>query len=188
MLRLGRWWLWTESAPDDAGRPNHNTSADVQRRKRQQDRLGVVPDEIDERAKEDNGERRARPLQVDLFEAGIAPGADHEEREQRQQRRATRPKGSTIRRGTLSLAYTMAATKRCAGGNRQSDEIFTIGPAWILGHRIGLDVETRQPYRAAEQEEEGQEIAGAVIHQESAGHDKLDAPGVRQERRERCRK
>ena len=77
-------------AADDTPGSNENAGADVQRGDREQNRLRVIPDQINECSEEDYGERRSRSGQVHLLEAGVAPGTHHEKREQAQQREPER--------------------------------------------------------------------------------------------------
>ncbi len=46
--------------------------------------------------------------------------------------------------------------------DRQADEVFAIRPAGILRHGVLLNIEPRQPRRAAQQEQERKEVAGAL--------------------------
>src|ERR1700728_285910 len=84
MLRERRWRLRPELAANNTRDSNYDAGADIERRQRQQDRLRIVRNQYNERAKQDDGERRARSAEVHLLEAGIAPGADHQECEQGQ--------------------------------------------------------------------------------------------------------
>ena len=62
--------------------------------------------------------------------------------------------------GSQSQAQTTAATMAAAAGDGEADEVLAVGAAGILGHGIHLHVETGQAAGAAEQEEEGDEVAG----------------------------
>jgi hypothetical protein len=56
MLRLRPPWMGAEPAADDAAGANGDTGGDVQGGEREQNRLRVIPDQIDERAKKNHGE------------------------------------------------------------------------------------------------------------------------------------
>src|SRR5579863_2076272 len=73
-----------EAASHDAAEPNRNAAPDVNGREGQHYGLRPVPDPVDDAAHYDEDQRGARTQQIEVFEAPVAPRADHQEREQRQ--------------------------------------------------------------------------------------------------------
>src|ERR1700686_2262230 len=82
MLRYRGRRMTAETAADDSTGANKYSGGHVQAGNGQQHKMRVIPNQVDKPAEEDH---RAPAGQVDLFEAGIAPGTDHEERKQGQQ-------------------------------------------------------------------------------------------------------
>src|SRR5205807_6688379 len=79
MLRMA--WRRLQTPPYDAADAKEDAAADVACGHRQQYRLRKVPDEIDETAEQHEHQRGARPGQVEILEARVAPRAHHQKRQ-----------------------------------------------------------------------------------------------------------
>src|SRR6266850_1787454 len=75
VLRVPRGRNRTQAAPHNAGDADDDSAGDIGAGHSQQDRLRVVPDEINQAAQPDHDHKRARAMQVDVLEAVIAPRA-----------------------------------------------------------------------------------------------------------------
>ena len=62
-----------EPPPQGAAHSHHDAAPHVEAGHAQQHRLREVPDQVEERAPQDDGERRQRPQQLDVLEAAVAP-------------------------------------------------------------------------------------------------------------------
>src|SRR5579863_3860495 len=79
-LRLRfRGWGAMEATPQDSTEANGNAASHVDRHHNEQHRLGPVPDPKDDYAHYHENQGRARTQKVEVFEAPIAPCADHQE-------------------------------------------------------------------------------------------------------------
>src|SRR5579884_516 len=76
----------TGHTANDACDTQGNAAGHIESREREQERLAEVPDEVNGHGDGNERDWRSRFEEVDLLKAGIAPGADHQEREQEQQR------------------------------------------------------------------------------------------------------
>src|SRR5262249_37842588 len=84
---LLRLWRSTsaETAPDDPSDANDDAAHQVGHRHGQKRGLGKEQDQIDRHAERDYDQKGTGPHQIDVFETGVAPGADHQKRQKRQQ-------------------------------------------------------------------------------------------------------
>src|SRR5258708_37932118 len=152
MLRQFGWRVTQVSPPEDTAQANQNAAGDVARSTRDQPRPRIIPEESNQNPDQNNGQRRSRPHQADVLKTVIAPGAHHQEREQRQQHKPgdrKRPKGNGLRIHRVDDRCHHAGRR----GDRQADEVLAVGPARVLGDGILLYVEAGQAARTAQQEQ-----------------------------------
>src|SRR5471032_2297918 len=68
--------------PDDSADADEDSAGHVGGRHPQQERLRVVPDAVNHSGQQDQEQRLVRLVEIDAFEAVIAPGADHQKTQQ----------------------------------------------------------------------------------------------------------
>src|ERR1039458_1994964 len=127
-----------EAAAEDAAEANENAAGDIGGGHGEKEKLGVVEDAVDESADENDDERRVGFGEADAFEAVVAPGADHEEAEQKEETEpgdGERPPGDGFGAGSPDDGGDHGG----GGGDGEADEIFAVGAAGIQLMRKGLN-------------------------------------------------
>src|SRR5271165_2615081 len=77
-LRLRAGGILAETPPYDAARADHDASSYVRDGESEEYRLRKNPDQINQCRDENDRQRRARLHKMNILEAGITPGTDHQ--------------------------------------------------------------------------------------------------------------